>query len=98
MTVNKKQRYRFSEAPIWDIQRKYYEDEGTKAWNNGQVPQYITSNPMIATSYAEMIFGLLQDRAKRESSSEPVFIVELGAGAGRLAYHVLHELCQLRDY
>ena len=35
---------------------------------------------------------------EREYHSEPVFIVELGAGAGRLAYHVLHELCQLRDY
>ncbi len=53
---------------------------------------------MIATAYAEMIFGFLQDRANREYHSEPVFIVELGAGAGRLAYHVLHELCQLRDY
>ncbi len=98
MTGNNKQRYRFSEAPIWNIQRKYYEEEGTKAWNNDQVPQYITSNPMIAAAYAEMIFGFLQDRANREYHSEPVFIVELGAGAGRLAYHVLHELCQLRDY
>ncbi|GAA0399363.1 tetratricopeptide repeat protein [Paenibacillus motobuensis] len=98
MTFNKKQRYRFSEAPIWNIQRKYYEEEGTKAWNNDQVPQYITSNPMIATSYAEMIFGFLQDRANKENSSEPVMIVELGAGAGRLAFHVLSELCQLRDY
>jgi hypothetical protein len=98
MTGNNKQRYRFSEAPIWNIQRKYYEEEGTKAWNNDQVPQYITSNPMIATAYAEMIFGFLQDRANSEYRSEPVFIVELGAGAGRLAYHVLHELCQLRDY
>ena len=98
MTGNNKQRYRFSEAPIWNIQRQYYEEEGTKAWNNDQVPQYITSNPMIAAAYAEMIFGFLQDRANREYRSEPVFIVELGAGAGRLAYHVLHELCQLRDY
>lgn len=95
MTNKNKQRYRFSEAPIWNIQRKYYEDEGTKAWNNDQVPQYITSNPMIAASYAEMIFGFLQDRA---NSSELVVIVELGAGAGRLAFHVLSELCQLRDY
>ncbi|SEN49426.1 SAM-dependent methyltransferase [Paenibacillus sp. OV219] len=95
---NKKQRYRFSEAPIWDIQRKYYEEVGLKAWNNDQVPQYITSNPMIATAYAEMIFGVLQDRANKEVSPEPVFIVELGAGAGRLAYHVLHELCQLRAF
>ncbi|MBP1906340.1 tetratricopeptide (TPR) repeat protein [Paenibacillus turicensis] len=98
MINNNKQRYRFSEAPIWNIQRKYYEDEGTRAWNNDQVPQYITSNPMIAASYAEMIFGFLQDRANKGDSSEPINIVELGAGAGRLAFHVLHELCQLRDY
>lgn len=98
MTNKNKQRYRFSEAPIWNIQRKYYEEEGLKAWKNDQVPQYITSNPMIAASYAEMIFGFLQDLANQEYSSEPVTIVELGAGAGRLAFHVLSELCQLRDY
>lgn len=98
MINENKQRYRFSEAPIWNIQRKYYEDLGTKAWNNDQVPQYITSNPMIAASYAEMIFGFLRDRANKEYSSEPVTIVELGAGAGRFAFHVLNELCQLRDY
>ncbi|MFC5447071.1 SAM-dependent methyltransferase [Paenibacillus aestuarii] len=90
--------YRFSEAPIWNIQRAYYEQEGLKAWNNDQVPQYITSNPMIAAAYAEMIFGFLQDRAMKQASTEPVLIVELGAGAGRFAFHVLHELCQLIDY
>ncbi|MDF2653105.1 MAG: tetratricopeptide repeat protein [Paenibacillus sp.] len=98
MTIHNKQRYRFSEAPIWDIQREYYEQQGLKAWNNDQVPQYITCNPMIATAYAEMIFGFLQDRANKGDSSEPVFIVELGAGAGRFAFHVLQELCQLIDY
>lgn len=98
MTDHEQQRYRFSEAPIWDLQRAYYEQKGMKAWNNDQVPQYITSNPMIATSYAEMIFGFLQDRASQGHSSEPVLIMELGAGAGRLAYHIIHELCQLRDY
>ncbi|TVX89748.1 SAM-dependent methyltransferase [Paenibacillus agilis] len=98
MTNNKEQRYRFSEAPIWELQRTYYEELGLKAWNNDQTPQYITSNPMIGTSYAEMIFGFLQDRASKGHSSEPVLIVELGAGAGRLAYHVLDQLCKLRDY
>lgn len=97
MTIHK-QRYRFSEAPIWNIQREYYEQEGLKAWNNDQVPQYITCNPMIAAAYAEMIFGFLQDRANKEPSSEPVHIVEIGAGAGRFAFHVLHELCQLIDF
>ncbi|WP_308636933.1 tetratricopeptide repeat protein [Paenibacillus silvisoli] len=98
MTVIQKQRYRFSEAPIWALQRQYYEEEGLNAWNNDQVPQYITSNPMIATAYAEMIFGFLQDRANQGHGSEQVTIVELGAGAGRLAYHVLVGLCRLRDY
>ncbi|MGF7047831.1 tetratricopeptide (TPR) repeat protein [Paenibacillus sp. DS2015] len=98
MAKNRQQSFRFSEAPIWDLQRTYFEEQGMKAWNNDQVPQYITSNPMIATSYAEMIFGFLQDRAGKGDISEPVMILELGAGAGRLAFHVLHKLCELRDY
>lgn len=99
MTTGKnKQRYRFSEAPIWDIQRNYYEEKGMRAWNNDQVPQYITSNPMIASAYAEMLFGFLLDRGHKGQCSEPVFIVELGAGAGRFAYHVLQELRQLIAY
>jgi len=98
MTELKNQLYRFSEAPIWELQHSYYEEKGKNAWNNDQVPQYITSNPMIATAYAEMIFGFLQDRASKGHDSEPVWIVELGAGPGRLAYHVLVELCRLRDY
>ncbi|WP_442603996.1 tetratricopeptide repeat protein [Paenibacillus sp. KN14-4R] len=98
MTENRQQRFRFSEAPIWDLQRTYFEEQGLKAWNNNQVPQYITSNPMIATAYAEIIFGFLQDQAGKGDSSELVTIVELGAGAGRLAFHVLHKLCELIDY
>lgn len=98
MVEKRQQRFRFSEAPIWDLQRTYYEEQGMKAWNNDQVPQYITSNPMIATAYAEMIFGFLQDQSVMGDISEPVTIVELGAGAGRLAFHVLHKLCELRDY
>jgi tetratricopeptide (TPR) repeat protein len=99
MTGEKQQQqYRFSEAPIWELQRTYYEEKGLKAWNNDQVPQYITSNPMIATAYAEMIFGFLQDRAGQGHLSETVTILELGAGAGRLAFHILKKLCDIIDY
>ncbi|MEF3312149.1 tetratricopeptide repeat protein [Paenibacillus sp. GYB004] len=98
MGENGQQRFRFSESPLWDLQRNYFEEQGLNAWSNDQVPQYITSNPMIATAYAEMIFGFLQDQSDRGENSDPVIILELGAGAGRLAFHVLHELCKLRDY
>lgn len=100
MSEKNKQLYRFSEAPIWELQREYYEVEGLRAWRNDQVPQYITSNPMIGSSYAEMIFGLLQDRTNQGfgADAEPIYIVELGAGAGRLAFHVIHELHKLIDF
>lgn len=89
--------YRFSEAPIWELQRAYYEEQGIKAWQNEEVPQFITSNPMIAKAYAEMVFGFLQDRARLGESTMPVTLVELGAGSGRLAFLVLRELCELID-
>ncbi len=88
--------YRFSEAPIWEWQRSYYEEQGIKAWQKDEVPQYISSNPIIAVAYAEMIFGFLQDRARLGYTTETVTIVELGAGSGRLAFHVLMELCELK--
>lgn len=91
-------KYRFSEAPIWDLQRAYYEQLGPTAWVNDQVPQYITSNPMIGTAYADIVFGFLRDRAGQGETAETVTIVELGAGAGRLAYHLLLELSRLIEY
>ncbi|NEW05763.1 tetratricopeptide repeat protein [Paenibacillus sp. SYP-B3998] len=98
MTHKEQQIYRFSEAPIWELQRSYYEEQGIHAWQSEEVPQYITSNPIIAVAYAEIIFGFLQDRARLGYSAEPITIVELGAGSGRLAFHILKELCELRDY
>jgi tetratricopeptide (TPR) repeat protein len=98
MKQYEEQIYRFSEAPIWEMQRAYYEEQGLKAWQNGDVPLYITNNPKIAVAYAELIFGFLQDRARLGHTTERVMILELGAGSGRLAFHVLKELCELRDF
>lgn len=98
MTNSEQHFYRFSEAPIWELQRRYFEKQGIKAWQSGEVPQYITNNPVIAAAYAEIIFGFLQDRARLGHIAEPVTILELGAGSGRLAYHVLKELGELKDY
>ncbi|CAM4386104.1 tetratricopeptide (TPR) repeat protein [Paenibacillus endophyticus] len=95
MNDRDQQVYRFSEAPIWELQRAYFEEQGIEAWQREEVPQYITSNPVIATAYAEMIFGFLQDRAAQDRASEKVTIVELGAGSGQLAFHVLKELSAL---
>ncbi|MCM3133778.1 tetratricopeptide repeat protein [Paenibacillus polysaccharolyticus] len=97
MMKNEGRYVRFSEAPVWDWQRAYYEQMGLEAWENHQVPQYITSNPFIATAYAEMIFSFLQDLAIQGGQHEMVTIIELGAGAGRLAHQVLNKLSALKE-
>jgi len=80
---------RLSESSLWRLQRQFFNQEGVNAWREEVVPQYITSNPHIAHAYARTIFGWLRDVAETLDTSQPLYIVELGAGSGRLAYHIL---------
>jgi tetratricopeptide (TPR) repeat protein len=90
---------RLSESLIWRLQRDFFEQQGVEAWRQSTVPHYITSNPTVARTYAEIVFGFLRDRAAissaRCSGSQPIYLVELGAGSGRLAYHFLKKLGDL---
>lgn len=80
---------RLSQSMLWQLQRKFFSQQGIKSWSKEIVPHYITSNPYIAQAYARMIFGWLRDVADTLDTTQPVYIVELGAGSGRLAYHFL---------
>ncbi len=88
---------RLSESLIWKLQRNFYDQKGVSAWNTGLVPHYITSNSYIAWSYARLIRGFLTDleRTGQIDPTEPVYVVELGAGAGRFSYHCLTHLLAL---
>jgi hypothetical protein len=83
---------RLSESIIWDLNKNYYKQQGTKAWSEGVVPHYITSNSTVGKTYAELIFSLLCDLEAAGKTSETVYILELGAGHGRLCYHILTHL------
>lgn len=80
---------RFSQSIVWKWQRTFFSREGAQAWSKGTVPHYVTSNPYIAQAYAHLIFGWIRDIADSLDTSQPVYIVELGAGSGRFAYHFL---------
>lgn len=87
----------FSQSQLWDMQRHYFAGRGAAAWRHGEVPYYITSNPTIACAYAEIVFAFLQDQQRHSHSSEPLYICELGAGAGQFCFLFLdrlHSLCQ----
>jgi len=85
----------FSESKIWEINRAYYHEAGVNAWSQGIVPHNMTSNSMVGKTYAELILGFLKDLAAKGQTSETVYILELGAGHGRLAYHILKHLEKL---
>lgn len=89
----------FSKSLLWKLQRQFFEQQGIQAWRQGTVPHYITSNPHIANAYAQMVLGFLRDCYATPSSQDsgiaaihpdqPIYIVELGSGSGRFAYHFL---------
>lgn len=85
----------FSESMLWDLNRSYYQEQGIKAWNRGAVPHHMTSNFGVGKTYAKLIFATLKDYAQKNNSDERVYILELGAGHGRLAFHVLKHLNRL---
>lgn len=96
------QNQRFSQSLLWKLQRSYFEHQGMQAWSQGDVPQFITTNSFIAKAYSHVVLGFLQDNQSLASSmrehSQPIYIIELGSGSGRFAYHFLkHFLAVLRQ-
>ncbi len=98
-TITLENKQRFSKSLLWQIQRNFFEQQGIQAWQQGTVPHYITSNPHIANAYAQVVIGFLRDLytvPKRKTADtpaldpkQPVYIIELGSGSGRFAYHFL---------
>lgn len=82
---------RFSQSIIWDLQRAYFDQAGQQAWAEGTVPHYVTSNNVMARTYADVLEGFILD-GQRAKLSGPVTIVELGAGSGQFSFHCLRNL------
>jgi len=89
------ERQAFSKSLLWEIQRHYFGARGADAWRSGEVPHYVTSNPVIADAYAEIMFAFRRDRQALFPGNEPLYICELGSGSGRFAFHFLKRLLHL---
>ena len=88
----------FADSPIWQLNRNYYKENGIDAWRSGEVPHHVTSNSMVGRTYAEMILAFLHDIAEQRNVTDTAYIIELGAGHGRLAFHILQHLEKLIQY
>jgi hypothetical protein len=90
-----------SQSLLWRLHEEYFERQGVQAWSSGDVPHQLTTGPLIARAYAEIVEGVLADCAEGRfghvDPAEPLFVLELGAGIGRLAHGLLHVLAEPGD-
>ncbi|MFT3772511.1 MAG: tetratricopeptide repeat protein [Minicystis sp.] len=89
-------RQRLSRSILWKAQRRYFHEQGIAAWRSATVPHYVTSNPALASAYAEVVLGFLRDLRPDEADGQPLYIVELGAGSGRFGFLFLRALLDLQ--
>ena len=87
------------ESPIWELQRSYYDRAGADAWRSNEVPHRITSHRPLAHAYAQCIAATYEDhrRSAGPLGSPSITILEIGAGHGQLAFHLVRELVALED-
>jgi len=89
----------FSKSMLWDLQKTAYMQFGMQAWTNKGVPFYLTSNPLTARQYVNVVIGYIQDCLKSDAKttidlSAPLMIFDLGAGSGRYAYLFLKQILE----
>ena len=86
---------RFSKSLVWQINKDFYHQNGLAAWSDSAVPHQITNSSSAATAYAELIYAFLKDLESNIVPNKTVYILELGAGHGRLCHNILRQLEQL---
>ncbi len=93
--LEKKQR--LSHSKIWQFQQDYFNEKGIDSWK-GAVPFYVTSNSVIATTYANTIITYIQESIERGiiDPKEAITCIELGSGSGKFSFLCLTHLDTLR--
>lgn len=92
---------RLSRSTVWSLQRNFYDRQGVNAWKDAHIPFEISSNAYLSRRYAEVLLGFMRDaRAGHlgvDGGQQPLLIVELGSGSGRLGFHVASELKRMTE-
>ncbi len=87
---------RLSESLIWSAQKRYFDRHGAGAWRTAAVPQSVTTHPALAHAYARLAVGYFRDCCVAgRDPTQPLHILELGAGSGRFAYLFLKAFARM---
>lgn len=86
----------FSQSRAFALQRAFYAGSTGAAF--AEIPHQAVDNPFVSAAYARVVVGFLRDCARGAlDPSEPLYVVELGAGAGRFAHGFMRELAVWTD-
>mmetsp|Transcript_68258 Transcript_68258/g.134168 ORF Transcript_68258/g.134168 Transcript_68258/m.134168 type:complete len:630 (+) Transcript_68258:26-1915(+) len=91
-----------SKSHLWKLMMSFYERKGPDSWSQGIVPHFITCNNFIGKSYVKILHGFLRDCFHPNSKmkldiDEPLYIIELGAGAGKFSFFMMKALEEMQD-
>jgi hypothetical protein len=91
-----------SKSHLWKLMMSFYDRKGVESWSHGIVPHFITSNTFISKSYVKVLQGFLTDCLRPNAAmpvdvNEPLYIVELGTGAGKFSYFLMKALEEMKD-
>jgi Tfp pilus assembly protein PilF len=75
-------------SPEWEKHRNYYLDTGAEVFLKQEVPYNITSNPCFSQQSAQLLKQAIHNSAQNQAFR----ILELGAGLGLFALHLLELL------
>lgn len=96
-------RTRLSDCDLWETSRQYYVQRGVGAWTSGDVPYRTSCSAFVAAAFAEVVAAFGADGQRfgygdaSSSTSEPMYVVDLGCGAGILGVHLASELHRRGD-
>jgi hypothetical protein len=81
---------RLHESAPFVAQASVYEALGQRAWSEGLVPWRATSCPLHADVEAELLAAFARDVSA--SGARPLLVIDVGAGNGRLGFHLSRAL------
>jgi hypothetical protein len=89
-----------SKSHLWKLMMSFYDRKGPDSWSQGIVPHFITCNTFIARAYVKVLHGYIQDALRPNCPlpldvNEPIYIIELGAGAGKFSFFMLKYLKEM---
>jgi hypothetical protein len=85
------------DCALWRLQRAFYSQSAARAWTEGVVPHFVSSNSFLARAYAKVAIGLMRDAAAAGAAG-PLTILEVGAGHGKLGYLIVESLLRFRAF